>query len=148
MCRWLLQSRTDLTTTFHLEAAISLQHCLAASVEETDWATIVMLYGAMDERACPHAGELDSGADLFASGNVDRVVHRWYWVRDSRSRSVAHVAADETQVSLRHAPRWVQVPGDFHRFRLQRESRHSRTSCRRMRVPKAQFNFRWTSHYR
>jgi len=41
---WLSQSKTDSPTTFHLEAAIAMQHCISPSVEATDWDTIVRLY--------------------------------------------------------------------------------------------------------
>jgi len=41
---WLTRSKTDRPSTFHFEAAIAKQHCIAASVEETDWEAIVRLY--------------------------------------------------------------------------------------------------------
>ncbi len=41
---WLAKSKTDQPTTFHLEAAVVMQHCIAPSVEATDWDTIVRLY--------------------------------------------------------------------------------------------------------
>ncbi|QDT40721.1 RNA polymerase sigma factor [Gimesia alba] len=44
---WLAQSKTDQPTTFHLEAAIAMQHCIAPSVEATNWETIVRLYSRL-----------------------------------------------------------------------------------------------------
>ena len=44
---WLFQSKTEVPTTFHLEAAIAMQHCVAPSVDATDWATIVRLYSQL-----------------------------------------------------------------------------------------------------
>ena len=44
---WLAKSKADQPTTFHLEAAIAMQHCIAPSVETTDWSTIVRLYGRL-----------------------------------------------------------------------------------------------------
>lgn len=41
------QSKADQPTTFHLEAAIAMQHCIAPSVAETDWDTIVLLYSRL-----------------------------------------------------------------------------------------------------
>lgn len=41
---WLAQSKADQPTTFHIEAAIAMQHCIAPSVDATDWDTIVRLY--------------------------------------------------------------------------------------------------------
>ncbi len=41
---WLARSKTERPSRFHLEAAISLTHCHAASVTETDWPLIVQLY--------------------------------------------------------------------------------------------------------
>lgn len=44
---WLAASRTEQPTVFHLEAAIAMQHCIATSVETTDWSLIVRLYGRL-----------------------------------------------------------------------------------------------------
>lgn len=44
---WLAQSKADHPTTFHLEAAIAMQHCISPSVEATDWGTIVLLYSRL-----------------------------------------------------------------------------------------------------
>jgi len=44
---WLAQSKADQPTTFHLEAAIAMQHCISPSVEATDWVTIVSLYSQL-----------------------------------------------------------------------------------------------------
>lgn len=44
---WLAQSKADRPTTFHLEAAIAMQHCVSPSVEATDWHTIVSLYSRL-----------------------------------------------------------------------------------------------------
>jgi len=41
---WLIRSKVDLPTLFHLEASIAMQHCLSPSVEATDWGSIVGLY--------------------------------------------------------------------------------------------------------
>jgi len=41
---WLAQSKADSVTTYHLEAAIAMQHCIATSVEATDWETIIRFY--------------------------------------------------------------------------------------------------------
>jgi RNA polymerase sigma factor (sigma-70 family) len=44
---WLEKSKTDQPTTFHLEAAIAMQHCIAPSLEATDWSIIVQLYSRL-----------------------------------------------------------------------------------------------------
>lgn len=41
---WLERSKTKQPSRFHLEAAISLTHCHAASVADTDWPLIVKFY--------------------------------------------------------------------------------------------------------
>ncbi|MEM9553525.1 MAG: sigma-70 family RNA polymerase sigma factor [Acidobacteriota bacterium] len=41
---WLARSRTDAPSRYHYEAAISLTHCRAASIDATDWPHIVALY--------------------------------------------------------------------------------------------------------
>ncbi len=44
---WLAQSKADQPTTFHLEAAIAMQHCISPSVEATDWGAIVHIYSRL-----------------------------------------------------------------------------------------------------
>ncbi|WP_298867230.1 sigma-70 family RNA polymerase sigma factor [uncultured Gimesia sp.] len=44
---WLAKSKTDQPTTIHLEAAIAMQHCIAPSVKQTNWETIVILYSRL-----------------------------------------------------------------------------------------------------
>ena len=44
---WLAKSQANQPTTFHLEAAIAMQHCLSPSVAATDWDTIVCLYSRL-----------------------------------------------------------------------------------------------------
>jgi len=44
---WLAKSKAGQPTTFYLEAAIAMQHCVAPSVEATDWSSIVQLYGRL-----------------------------------------------------------------------------------------------------
>ena len=44
---WLLKSRTDAPSRFHLEGLIALQHCIAESVDTTDWSMIAQLYSSL-----------------------------------------------------------------------------------------------------
>jgi RNA polymerase sigma-70 factor (ECF subfamily) len=46
---WLERSKTKTPSRFHLEAAISLAHCRAESVAETDWPRIVRFYDRLLE---------------------------------------------------------------------------------------------------
>ena len=41
---WMERSKTEVPSRFHLEAAIALTHCQAASVAETNWQLIVQFY--------------------------------------------------------------------------------------------------------
>ena len=41
---WLVQSKTDVPTIYHLEATIAMLHCMAPSIEKTDWNAISALY--------------------------------------------------------------------------------------------------------
>ena len=41
---WLARSKAGPVSEYHLQAYIALQHCLAGSVESTDWRKIVDLY--------------------------------------------------------------------------------------------------------
>lgn len=70
--RWLRRCG-DPTSRFHLEAGIAMLHCQAASVESTDWTSIVHLYNRLIEIvdspiyrlnraiACGQAGEVETG---------------------------------------------------------------------------------------
>ena len=44
---WLERSKTDHPSRFHFEAAISLTHCRAKDVSQTEWPLIVELYGRL-----------------------------------------------------------------------------------------------------
>ncbi|QDV49853.1 RNA polymerase sigma factor [Gimesia fumaroli] len=44
---WLAQSKSDQPTTFHIEAAIAMLHCVSPSLEATDWHTIARLYNRL-----------------------------------------------------------------------------------------------------
>ncbi len=44
---WLTRAKADRPTTFHVEAAIAMQHCISPSVEATDWGAIVCLYSRL-----------------------------------------------------------------------------------------------------
>lgn len=46
---WLGQSKADQPTTYHLEAAIAMQHCISPSIEATEWALIVRFYEKLIE---------------------------------------------------------------------------------------------------
>ena len=41
---WLAKSQSEQRSTYHLEAVIAMQHCIADSVESTNWPLIVQLY--------------------------------------------------------------------------------------------------------
>lgn len=43
----LTRSKAARPTVFHFEAAIAMQHCIAPSIEATDWVTIAGLYGRL-----------------------------------------------------------------------------------------------------
>lgn len=46
---WLAESRTGQPTTYHLEATIAMLHCIAPSIEKTDWNGIATLYSRLLE---------------------------------------------------------------------------------------------------
>lgn len=68
---WLARSKTETPSRFHLEAAISLTHCRAPSLETTDWPLIVRYYDRLlDLQPSPLyrlnravAGALDTALD-------------------------------------------------------------------------------------
>ena len=44
---WLVRSATDNPSRFHLEAVIAQHHCVAKSVEQTNWDQIIQFYNLL-----------------------------------------------------------------------------------------------------
>ena len=67
---WLAKSKTERPTTFHLEAAIAMQHCVAASVDDTDWEHIVQLYDRLLQLRTSPIYSLNRAIALGQAGNI------------------------------------------------------------------------------
>ncbi|MEM7587228.1 MAG: sigma-70 family RNA polymerase sigma factor [Acidobacteriota bacterium] len=82
--RWLLRSKTEAPSRFHLEAAIALVHCRAPRVEATDWRLIVKFY---DRLLALHASPLYALNRAVArgeAGDVESAMTELEALRDHR----------------------------------------------------------------
>ncbi len=71
---WLAQSKTERPTTFHLEAAIAMQHCISPSVPATDWDIIVRLYTRLLQLRESPIYALNRAIALGQAGNLDEAM--------------------------------------------------------------------------
>jgi predicted RNA polymerase sigma factor len=71
-CDYLMRSRDDLITSYHLEASIAYFHCMADNFGSTDWKAIANLYARLlDGNANPFV-ELNYAIALYYSGQKQR----------------------------------------------------------------------------
>jgi RNA polymerase sigma-70 factor (ECF subfamily) len=108
---WLARSRTETVSHFHLEAAISQQHCRAGSVAATDWALIVRLYDrliAMHDSplyvlnraiARGQAGDVPTALDELASLRRRREMSNYYLLECAQAWLHEMAGNDEAAVS-------------------------------------------------
>jgi RNA polymerase sigma-70 factor (ECF subfamily) len=68
---WLERSKTENPSRFHFEAAISLTHCHAASIPETNWHLIVRLYDRLLTLGASPLYILNRAIARGESGDVD-----------------------------------------------------------------------------
>ena len=80
---WLAKSRQESPSTFHYEAAISMQHCLAPSVEATDWKTIVQLYDRLLRLRDSPVYRLNQAIALAQAGNLQEAMLRLQELRSN-----------------------------------------------------------------
>lgn len=73
---WLAQSKTDCPTVLHLEAAIAMQHCVAPSVEKTDWKLIATLYGRIQEQTNSPLYALNKAIAIGQSGDLSNALEQ------------------------------------------------------------------------
>lgn len=71
---WLIQSKTDQPTTFHLEAAIAMQHCISSSIKETDWSTIIQLYSRLLQLRESPVYALNRAIAMGQAGDLDQAL--------------------------------------------------------------------------
>ena len=81
---WLSRSRAESPTRYHLEAAIAMKHCVASSVAETDWATIVQLYSQLLQRRHSPIYVLNRAIALAFAGNTDEAMLQLDSLRDRK----------------------------------------------------------------
>ncbi len=79
---WLAKSTADRPTIFHLEAAIAMQHCLAPSVEATDWATIVSLYSRLLQKSESPIYALNRAIAVGQAGETGEAMSQLQSLRD------------------------------------------------------------------
>lgn len=79
---WLTKSKTDQPTTFHLEAAIAMQHCIAPSLERTDWSTIAHLYGRLLQLRDSPIYKLNRAIAIGQAGDTHAAMSQLQSLRD------------------------------------------------------------------
>ncbi|ELP32179.1 RNA polymerase sigma factor [Rhodopirellula baltica] len=67
-------SKIDSPTTYHWEAAIAMQHCIAPSVEATDWSTIVRFYNRLVEIHRSPIYELNRAIARAQAGQINEAL--------------------------------------------------------------------------
>jgi RNA polymerase sigma-70 factor (ECF subfamily) len=71
---WLSKSKGDEVSRFHFEAAIAQQHCQAASLEETDWPTIVRIYDRLVTHFDSPVYRLNRAIAIGETGDTRRAI--------------------------------------------------------------------------
>lgn len=71
---FLAQSKSEHPTPFHCEAAIAMQHCVAESVESTDWSLIVRFYDRLIELHDSPVYGLNRAIALGQTGRTDEAL--------------------------------------------------------------------------
>jgi len=84
---WLERSRCENVSRFHIEAAISLQHCIAYSVESTDWSAIVRLYDRLIAAHHSPLYVLNRAIALGQAGETAAALRELESIRDCREMS-------------------------------------------------------------
>lgn len=73
--KWLSRSASDNElSTFHLEAGIAMLHCRAKSYAETDWASIVRLYGRLIQIHPTPVYSLNRAVALAETGDTNTAI--------------------------------------------------------------------------
>lgn len=81
---WLEKSKTESLSTFHLEAAIAMQHCVASSVDTTDWPLIVRLYDRLRQLRDSPIYQLNQAIAIGQAGNQQEAIAQLNAIRDHR----------------------------------------------------------------
>ena len=79
---WLKRSKTKAPSRFHLEAAISLTHCRAESLAETDWSRIVRFYDRLLEIHPSPLYILNRAIARGEAGEIERALAEIHSIRD------------------------------------------------------------------
>lgn len=81
---YLAQSRTQQPTTFHIEAAIAMQHCVAPSFDQTDWRAIVNFYDRLIQIRTSPVYLLNRAIALGQAGDRAQAMNELSKLRDGR----------------------------------------------------------------
>ena len=79
---WLARSRTDQPSTFHYEAAIAMQHCIAPSVTETDWDAIIRFYNQLLRLRKSPVYLLNQAIAMGQAGNISNALDQLQSLRE------------------------------------------------------------------
>ena len=80
--QWLAKSKTGQPSTFHLEAAIAMQHCVSESVDTTDWELIVRLYDRLLQLHESPVYALNRAIAVGQSGDTVQALQELRSIRD------------------------------------------------------------------
>ncbi len=84
---WLARSRSENLSRFHIEAGISHRHCIADSVESTDWSTIVRLYDRLIAVNDSPLYVLNRAIAMGQAGDTSSAFQELESIRDRREMS-------------------------------------------------------------
>lgn len=128
---WLMRSKAAQPTRYHLEAAIALQHCIAANVEETNWNTIVRLYDSL-LHLCPSPlyilnraiAQAQTGNTTEARQQLDSLKNckemRDYILLDCAFGRIHEIEGERTKASQHYASALQKSAAEHERKLLQR----------------------------
>jgi RNA polymerase sigma-70 factor (ECF subfamily) len=127
---WLVSSQADQPTIFHLEAAISMQHCISPSVSETDWSSIVRPYDrllqhrdsplytlnraiAAGQAGNPHEAMLQlqllqTRTDMQNYQLLDCAIARLHELEGNRAAAIDYYLVASSKAAAPHEQEWLQ----------------------------------------
>ena len=138
---WLERSRTDRPSRFQLEAAISLTHCRAASVEKTDWPLIVKYYDRLLTLGDSSLYVLNRAIARGESGDVDLAMEevesirehsemRGYFLLDCALGRLRELGGDPAAAIAAYSIALEAVGAPHERALLEKKLARLRSGCR------------------
>ena len=83
--KWLVKSADEVPSRFHFEAVIAQYHCVAPSLEETDWKQIVQFYDLLVTRYPSPIYRLNRAIAISQTGALDDALNELEQLRGERA---------------------------------------------------------------